>query len=312
MTTNMPIPDISSFGHLLEHARRKASARPLRAALVVPSSQSWLSAFDRAIREGLVAPTVIGDKPVYEKYCRESGVRLPGVEVLDINQPEVAFATAAKMAVKGDLDLIVKGRGPTVDFLRIILAKENNFIPKGATLSHIGVIKPELYPKLLAITDAGVIPQPDLKTKVALIDNMARFFQLIGIMKPRLAVIAAVEAIYPGMPSTTDAAVLAKMSDRRQIKNAFVDGPLSFDIAIDLEAALAKGIKDSPVAGRADGMIAPNIETANGVFKAMALYGRAETGGILFGGAVPVALGNRWDSPVTRFNSIVLGVLACG
>jgi phosphate butyryltransferase len=113
------------------------------------------------------------------------------------------------------------------------------------------------------------------------------------------------------MPVTTEAAVLAKMYDRRQIKGAVVDGPLSFDCAIDLNAAHGKGLKDSPVAGRADALLAPDIETANGIFKSLALYGKTETGGILLGGKVPVALGNRWDSPLTRYHSIVLAVLCC-
>lgn len=303
------IPAVNNFEHLFERARKKAGRIRPRAALVVPSAHGWLSAFDRAIREQLVDPFVIGDEQLCHDKCTEYGIELPDARFIDINEPDKAFQVAVRMAARGELDLVVKGRGSTIDFLGILLDKESGFVPKGATLSHIGVIKPEVYPKLLLLTDAGVIPHPDLKTKVALIANLGRAADAMGLGKPRVAVLAAVEAIYTQMQVTTEAAVLAKMYDRGQIKAATVDGPLSFDCAIDMDAARGKGLEDSPVAGRADALLAPNIETANGLFKSLALYGKSETGGILIGGRTPVALGNRWDSPLTRYHSIVLGVL---
>ncbi len=307
--TPIDIPGVSTFEHLSERARRKARRVCPRAALVVPSVQGWLSAFDRAIREQLIDPIVIGDEELCREKCAEYGIGLPGARIIDINEPDKAFRVAAQMAVRGELDLIVKGRGATVEFLSILLERETGFVPKGSTLSHVGAIKPEAYRKLLLLTDAGVIPNPDLKTKLALIANLGKAAALLGLEKPRVAVLAAVEAIYPQMPVTIEAAVLAKMYDRGQITEAIVDGPLSFDCAIDMDAAHAKGLKESPVAGQADALLAPNIETANGIFKSLALYGKSETGGILTGGKVPVALGNRWDSPLTRYHSIVLAVL---
>ena len=125
-----------------------------------------------------------------------------------------------------------------------------------------------------------------------------------------MAILAAVEVIYPQMTATMDAAIISKMSDRGQIKGAYIDGPLSFDCAVDMFAAESKGLKESKVAGQADIMLSPNIETANAVYRAMAFYGGAQIGGILVGGCVPVALGTRSDSLETKFNSIVLGVMA--
>ncbi|MFH1686071.1 MAG: phosphate acyltransferase [bacterium] len=303
-------PPPTDFGALLTLAARQAVRKQPRAALVVPSSQTWLTAFDQVIRQGLVDPTIIGDEQLLDRHRSEFGLELQGAKVIDINQPRMAWITAAQMAARGELDLIVKGRGSTIEFLHCILDKDAHFVDHGRCLSHIGVFKPELYSKLLMITDGGVVPQPDLQTKVALISNLIGLAAALGINMPRIAVIAAVEAIYPQMAATTDAAVLAKMCDRGQIKGAYVDGPLSFDVAIDPVAAQAKGIVDSEVAGRADAMVASNIETANGVIRAMALYGRAEVGGLLFGGRVPVALGNRWDTPSMRLSSLVLGILA--
>jgi phosphotransacetylase len=304
----MNIPNVHSFDHLLHRARQLK--RPPRTALVVPSAQEWLAAFDQAIREGIVEPTIIGDEELFNRHKAKFGLELPGAKIIDINQPAMAMMTAAQMAARDEIDLIVKGRGSTRDVLTLLLSKESGFVPRGKILSHIGVMKPEKYPKLLMISDAAVVPQPDLKTKIALVNNCRWFCEAIGIAKPRVAMLAAVEAIYPQMPVTTEAAVLAKMYERGQIKGVYLDGPLSFDCAIDSAAALSKGIKDSPVAGQVDVMIAPNLETANGVYKSMALYGRADVGGLLVGGRVPVTLGNKWDSMQTRFHGIVLGVLA--
>ena len=309
MKTEQSIPP-TDYGDLLVRAVNQAASKQPRTALVVPSSQTWLTAFDQVIRKGLVDPTIIGDEQLLNKHRSEYGLELPGAKIIDINQPQMAWVTAAQMAARGELDLIVKGRGSTVEFLHCVLGKEARFVSRGQCLSHIGVFKPELYSRLLMITDGGVTPHPDLQTKIALISNLTGLSKALGIGMPRIAIIAAVEAIYPQMPATTDGAILAKMCDRGQIKGAYVDGPLSFDVAIDPVVAKSKGITDSEVAGRADAMVASNIETANGVVRAMALYGRAEVGGILFGGRVPVALGNRWDTPSMRLNSLVLGILA--
>ncbi|HOP08066.1 MAG TPA: phosphate acyltransferase [candidate division Zixibacteria bacterium] len=303
------IPDVSNFEELLDRAKARTAEKKPRAALVVPSAVPWLRAAAQAVEQGIIDLTVVGDEKLYHDKCREAEVSLD-VPVIDINQPDQAFVTAAQMAAKGDLDLIIKGRGDTIEFLQLMLSKDAGFRVKGRKVSHISVIKPEAYPKLLLMTDSGVTPEPDLAWKVALAGNLISFCHAIGIDQPRLAAICAVEAIYPGMRATVEAAALAKMSERGQIKGGFVDGPLSFDCAVDPVAAAAKGIAKSEVAGQADGMIAPTVETANGVYKVMALYGNAATGGLLVGGKVPVALANRWDTVASRFNSIVLAVLA--
>lgn len=307
---SMTIPPVHTFDHLLERARRKA-AKPLpRTALVVPSATEWLQAFERAIEEKLVDPYIIGDEALAKRLAGEAGVELTGARFIDIKQPDQAIITAAQMTQAGELDLIVKGRGSTVEFLKLILSKEASFMKRGSLLSHIAAIKPQRYPKIIFLSDSVVTPHPDLKAKLSLVTNLIAFASKAGIESPRVALLTAVEAIYPQMEATTEAAVLAKMSERGQIKGGFVDGPLSFDVAIDLEAAHAKGITTSEVAGQVDCMVTSSIEVANGVYKGIALYGDADVGGILYGGRVPVALANRWDSVDSRFHSIVLGVLA--
>ena len=158
--------------------------------------------------------------------------------------------------------------------------------------------------------------EPGLKCKLALINNAVAFAGKVGLDLPRVALIAAVEVVYTQMQVTMDAAVIAKMGERKQIEGAFVDGPLSFDVAISTEVAHskgiaeAKGITNSPVAGQADILIAPNIETANGIYKAVGLYGKAEVGGVICGGKTPVILSSRSETVKNRLNSIVLGVIS--
>lgn len=313
METNnndMVIPDVHSFDQILHQAREKASQKRPRAALVVPSDIDMLKAFAKAARDGLVDPTVIGDEELLKKNAGEHSLDLSDYKIIDMNQPDMAVATAAQMAAKGGIDLIVKGRMANDDFLKLLFARELSFFSRKKTACHIGVIKPEKYRKLLFLTDAGVIVEPDLKQKAALIQNIIEFTGLVGINCPRVALLAAVEVVYPQMPVTTDAAVLSKMAERKQIKGAYVDGPLSFDVAIDMSAAHSKGITTSEVAGQADALVAPNIETANGIYTAMSLYGRAEVAGLIYGGRVPVALGSRSDSMENKYRSVVLGVTA--
>jgi phosphate butyryltransferase len=307
------VPEINSFEKLFERARQKvSSSRKPKAALVLSSEGAMFSAFVRAVGENLLDPIIVGSKAQFSQRALEDNVSLRGARIVDIPHPEQAVTTVAQMASRGEIDLVVKGgRMPTSDFLKLGFERGASFMSPSQTLCHLAVIKPERYHKLLLLTDAGVIVQPDLPQKLALITAAVAFARyVVGLDKPRVAVLAAVEAIYLQMPVTTDAAVLAKMSDRGQIKDALVDGPLSFDCAVDPFAAEAKGLSNSEVAGQADILIAPNIETANGVYRAMALYGRAQLGGVLIGGKVPVALGTRSDSVQTKFNSIVLGVLA--
>jgi len=308
MATERYIPAVKDFDDLIDLAKSRTDGAP-RAVMVVPSAVEWLKAAQLAIDSNLIQLEILGDEEVFKRKRDEAGVELD-VPVVDINQPEQAIITACQMAARREADMIIKGRGDSIEFFKTILRKESEFRQKGRLVSHITVMKPEAYPKLLAITDSGMVPEPDLKDKLSITQNLIGFLKAIGIDEPRIAAICAVEAIYPQMKSTTDGAVLAKMSDRGQIKGAYVDGPLSFDCAMDPEAAEAKGITDSNVAGQADGMLASSIETANGVYKVMALYGNAQTAGLLVGGRVPVALGHKWDDVDSRFRSILLASLA--
>jgi phosphotransacetylase len=309
MQPDMRIPDVHTFEAVLAQAADKASRRRPRAALVVPSQVVTLRASLRAKRDGLIDLLIIGDRALLEKHAAEEALDISGIDILDMNQPNMAVMAAAKLAQQGELDMIVQGRVPVAEMLSDLLKNDAAFRVKDRTLSHVAVLKPAKYAKLLLLTDSAVVVAPDLKAKIDLLGNLLAVATSIGVPNPRVAVLAAVEVIYPQMAATMDAAVLSKMCERRQIKGAIVDGPLSFDIAVDMFAAHSKGITNSEVAGQADGLLAPNIEVANGVYNAMTLYGHCDIGGVIVGGRVPVAVNSRADSEQARYNSIALAVL---
>lgn len=306
----MQIPDVHSYEQIASLAKEKASSKKLRAALVCPQDEKTIKAFARAATEGLFAPIIIGSDVAFQTFLEMADLSDSNAVFAGHDTLEAALLVTSSMANKGELDLIVNGSQPNDTFVRQLFADAHEFVKRGTFLSHIAVIKPKLYPKLLLLSDAGVTIKPHVKTKISLVNNMASFGSLLGITPLRVAVLAAVEAVYPQMASTLDGAVLSKMAERRQLKNVLIDGPLSFDIAVDLFAAEGKGIKNLEVAGQADALLAPNIETANGVYTAMSLFGSADVGGLLYGGLVPIAMASRSDSETNRYHSILLAIIA--
>lgn len=300
--------DINSFDTIISKAKEKAKDKKQRAALINPAHPDVFNAFSRAINDNLIEPLIIGNKSEIEKFANDAGFMFNGINIIESNSIP-SIITAAQMANKNEIDLIIKGTCHTDIFVQDLFGTEASFIRKGRLASHVALIKPAQYDKVIILSDAEVIVQPNLKQKIAMINNIIEVGHKVGITVPRIAVLAAVEVVYPQMPVTTDGAVLGKMSDRHQFKGGYVDGPLSFDCAIDPVAAKSKGITNSEVAGQANAMLAPNIETAHGVYKAMALYGNAQVGGIIYGGNVPVALPSCSDSEESIYNSIAMGVL---
>ncbi len=308
--TEMVIPEISSFEQLIDRAKQKViNEKKCRAALLTAADTDTLQAFKRTVTEGLVEPIMLGSETSFNEACRQMDFPPDRIRYYPAEKNDEAVSRATRLVAEGEIDLLINGRIPVADMLGILFKTESNFIVKGKVVSHVAVIKPRQYKKLLLLSDSAVVVQVDLKTKLQLIDNLIKVAEKIGINHPRIAVLAAVEVIYPQMPVTMEAAILAKMSERRQIKGAYVDGPLSFDIAVDMFAAHSKGIRDSEVAGQADALLAPSIETANGIYKAVSLYAHCPMGGVIVGGRVPIALISRSDSIDNKYHSIVLGVL---
>lgn len=309
MPTEMDIPRIHSFDQIRALAEQTCVARKPRAALVVPSETDTLPAFAQVVSKGLIEPVVIGDEKLFQKNAVDVNLDPSAVRIIDLNQPDMAVRAAAKMAEAGEIDMIVQGRVDPDHLVSLLTSGDSAFVPAGKIMSHVGVLKTSRYAKLLFVTDGFVHAQPDLRTKMALLGNLAKVAKAVGLSDPRTAVVTAVEVIYPQMPATTDGAVLAKMSERGQIKGVRVDGPLSFDVAVDPFAADSKGIVNSPVAGQADAMLASAKQVAQGICQAMSLYADCESGGLLIGGQVPVAVNFVTEPVQARLNSILLAAL---
>lgn len=310
MLPEMTIPEVHSYEHIAARAKERAAHDRIRAVLITPTEPDMLRAFAKAASEGYIDPILVGDKAGFEECCEQSSIDINSSAFYDIADPVSTVAKAIELMASNQANLLVKGRMLTGDLLKLLFQHGAGFVLKDKTISHVAVFRPAKYRKLLLVTDGAVTITPDLKTKLALIDNLVKVAGSIGIPNPRVALLAAVEVIYPQMQVTMEAAVIAKMWERGQVKGARVDGPLSFDIAVDMFAAHSKGVKTSPVAGQADAMVAPNIETANGIYKAMTLYGHCEMGGVIIGGKVPIALGSRSDTWQGKYNSLLLGVLS--
>ena len=306
----MTIPEVHSFEQIWDRAKAKTAGRKLRAAFIAPTDPDMVRAVARATAEGLIDPIPIGERCAFDAVCESENIKFDSKTFIQTHDIVASVTAAGNMAAALEIDLIIKGRLLTTDLLKILFQSESRFLTPGKTVSHVAVLKPERYKKLLLLTDGAVVVAPDLKRKLELIGNLVKVAQAIGLPNPRVAVLAAVEVVYPQMPVTMEAAVISKMAERGQIKGAIVDGPLSFDVAVDMFAAHSKGVKNSQVAGQADALVAPNIETANGIYKAMALYGNCRMGGTVVGGAVPLAIGSRSDTFEGKYNCIALAVLA--
>lgn len=287
-----------SFSDLLKKVLEKPE---LKIAVAEASDQTVLETMIEAEKIGLATPILVGKKEVLKDKL--NSLNYSG-EIIDARTPEESANIVMKLITSGKADLPMKGLLSTKIFLKILL-KEEYGIKKNHLLSLIVVINLKDQERFILLSDPGMNIAPDLFQKVGIINNVVEVSKMMGISKPFAAVLAAVEKVNPAMSVTIDAAVLAKMADRGQIKDVILDGPLALDNALSPEAARKKGIK-SKVAGRADILIAPDIEAGNMLYKALVFYAGLEAGSIVYGTNVPVILTSRADSLQTRLNSIVL------
>jgi phosphate butyryltransferase len=227
------------------------------------------------------------------------------------NPDEISSVSqAVQMIREGQGDFLMKGLCSTDKFLRAILNKETGLLPPKGILTHCGVLEIPQYHKLLFVGDVAVIPAPDFKQKQVIMDCLVKTAKAVGVEKPKVAVIAATEQVLPSQPATIEAAMLAKMADRGQIKGCIVDGPLALDVAIDQESVEIKGLV-SPVAGDADCLLFPNIESGNVFYKVNSkLVSGVRQAGILVGAKVPCVLSSRADSIDTKLNSIAIAAMS--
>ena len=273
-------------------------------AVAAGEDDNVLQAVAAAKNEGIASAIIVGDIDKIKKISDEEGIDISDYEIIEEKIPAVSAKKAVSLIRDKKAHILMKGMVGTADFLRAVLNKENG-LREGALLSHIGFFELDTYPKVLGLTDAAQNIAPDLNEKVEILKNSINAFHRFGIENPKIGLLAAVEVVNPKMEATIHAALISMMNKRGQIKGATIDGPLAFDNIVSKEAAEHKGIL-SPVAGDADLIMAPEIETANALYKSFTYFAKGTVAAIILGAAAPIVLTSRADTDRSKLMSIAL------
>jgi phosphotransacetylase len=285
---------------------KKLPKRHLIAAWAVDNHT--IQAVARAVELGLVDATLVGDEKCIAGICESLSINPGMFNIVHESTDLEAVATSVELINNQKGNLLMKGSLSTDKYMRAILNKESGLMNPGCLLSHVTVMKIPAYHKLLIFGDVAIIPLPDLKQKLAIANYLIKTAHALGIEEPKLSVMAVTEQVLTGMPACTDAAIISKMAERKQIRGAIIDGPLSLDLSINKNAVKLKGI-ESEVAGDADCLLFPNIESGNVFYKTNVQYGNGQQAAILVGARVPAVLSSRGDSVETKLYSIALAAM---
>ena len=285
---------------------RCANFEPLRCAVVHPCDAESLQGAVDAARRNLIVPVLVGPADKVRACAAAAGIDIDGIALIDVPHSHAAARRSAEMAANGDAEILMKGSLHTDELLHEVLAQPG--LVTGRRMSHVFRFDVPMYPKPLLVTDAAINIFPNLSQKADIIQNAIDFSHIMGVAQPRVAILSAVETINPAIPSTLDAAALCKMADRGQIRGGVLDGPLAFDNAISSEAARIKHIT-SLVAGDADILAVPDLESGNMLAKQLEYLAGATGAGLVLGARVPIALTSRADGPSARVASAALALI---
>jgi len=286
---------------------RARGGTPIATAIVFPVDELSLMPALEAAAAGFIRPILVGPSSRIKAVAQLAGVDAAGLSIVEAADTYEAAAKAVALARAGDVSMLMKGDLHTDTLMHPIVAAETG-LRTDRHISHVYLVDVPDYPRPLLLTDIAININPTLREKVSIVQNAIDFAHLIGINRPRVAILAAVETVSDRMPSTIDAAALCKMADRGQITGGVLDGPLAFDNAVNEAAAAEKGIL-SEVAGKADILVVPDLEAGNMLAKNLTFLAGAEAAGVVLGARVPVVVTSRADSPTTRLASCALGVL---
>ena len=297
---------ITKLDQMVELVKSKPKKRLVAA---YANDAHTIEAVYNAVCEGIVDATLVGDEATIKSVCAAHGFDASKFEIVQEADENKAGAKAVSLINEGHGDVLMKGLLSTDKYMRAILNKEKGLMPgPKATLSHVSIIETPRYHKLIICGDVAVIPAPDLNQKITITNNLINTAHALGIEQPKVAVLAATEQVLPAMQACVDASIIAKMGDRNQIKGALIDGPLGMDVAIDKESATIKKLKGE-VAGDADCLVFPNIESGNLFYKCNTKLAGAELAAMVCGARVPCVLTSRGDSAKTKSYSIALAAL---
>lgn len=300
-----PEPGTGKYERLLERCR---SLEPVPTAVAYPCEASALSGAVEAARKRLIVPILVGPAAEIAKTARSAKIDLGNIEIVDVPDSRSSAASAVELVRKGEAELLMKGSLHTDELMAAVVAREGG-LRTARRISHAFVMDVPTYHKVLIVTDGAINIAPTLEDKMDICQNAIDLAVALGLERPKVAILAAVEIVTSKMPATIDAAALCKMADRGQIKGGILDGPLAFDNAISREAAETKGIR-SEVAGDPDILLAPDLEAGNILAKQLSFLANADSAGLVLGARVPIILTSRADSVRSRIASCAVAMLA--
>jgi phosphate acetyltransferase len=284
----------------------KDAFKPLKTAIVHPVDAYSLAGAVASAKEGLIEPILVGPRAKIEAVAKQEGIDLSPYTIIATEHSHAAAETAVQMARDGRIEALMKGKLHTDELMEAVVEKENG-LRTGRRMSHVFILDVPNYPKPLFLTDAAVNIHPTLMEKKDIVQNAIDLFRILGFGTPKVAILSAVEMVTESIPSTLEAAALCKMADRGQIIGCIIDGPLAFDNAVSRESAKIKGIK-SEVAGDADILVVPDIESGNMLYKQNRFLTGCDGAGIVLGARVPIILTSRAGDSEARQASSALAL----
>ena len=286
---------------------RAKGLEPIPVAVAHPCDKESLKGPVMAAQEGLIEPILVGPESKIRSVAEEFGIDLHGIRIVDTKHSHESAALAVTLVRTGDAEALMKGSLHTDELMGEVVSRANG-LRTARRISHVFLMDVPTYHRPLLITDAAINIAPTLEEKVDIIQNAIDLAHVMGIPEPKVAILSAVETVNPKIESTLHAAALCKMADRGQIKGGVLDGPLAFDNAVSIEAAITKGIRSS-VAGHAEILVVPDLESGNMVAKQLEYLANALTAGVVLGAKVPIILTSRADTAETRTASCAVAAL---
>jgi phosphate butyryltransferase len=297
------------FRDILVLAKKVAARTSTRVAVAGAAEQIVLDVLCDACKKGFAEPMLFGDNARITQMAKKQRLSLKGCSIVDVKDPVKAARAAVRAVSAGEADVLMKGNVTTKTIMQAALDKDIGITTKGL-MSHVAVFEVEGFDRIMFMSDGGIVIEPTLEQKVEIVKNAVSVARALGLRKPKVAMLSAIETVNLKMKSAVDAAVIAQMSERGQIKNAVVDGPFGFDNAVSPEAARQKGVR-SPVAGKADIFIVGHADVGNIFYKILTYFvgKRAQTAGVIVGGRVPMVVVSRADTYDARLNSIAVACI---
>ncbi len=291
---------LKSFEDIINGLKKEQSLK--KVAVVSAEDTESVEAAINAVKDRILEPIFIGKKLMIEEILIELGAEKDEYEIYNADTVEESAATGVKLVNDGKADFLMKGKLETGQLLKAVVDK-NNGLGIGGIMSHVAFKSLSSYHKLLIITDGGMNLYPNLEQKKAIVENAVKALRDLGYDKPKVGILAAVEKVNPKMPETVEAAQLKEMNRKGEIKNCMVEGPISLDLAICKERAVAKNYT-SEVAGDADILVAPNITTGNILGKCLVEMAGAKMAGLVLGAKAPIVVTSRGSSMEEKYYSL--------